>query len=84
MKAIWFQNVDESFMYVMVCTKPNTVGVLGIVNQFMLNLGHLHWIIVKWFFIYLNGTMDFGICFRGNMEDDITCQVHFDKNVNCS
>jgi ATP-binding cassette subfamily B (MDR/TAP) protein 1 len=84
MKGIPFQNVVGSFMYVMVCTKPNIVCLMGIVNQFTLNIRHLHWIVVKWIFYYLNGAMDFGICFRGNMDDAITCQVHFDKNVNCS
>ncbi len=39
---------------------------------------------MKLIFCYLKGTMDFGWCFRKNIEDAIMGKVHFDKDVNGS
>jgi ATP-binding cassette subfamily B (MDR/TAP) protein 1 len=37
--AILFQNVIGSFMYVMVCIKLDIAHAMGVVSQFMANLG---------------------------------------------
>jgi len=39
MWPIPFQNVIESLMYEMICTRPDIVQGVGVVNQFMANLG---------------------------------------------
>ena len=43
-------------MYVMVCTWPDIVHTVGIVNRFMVNPGKEHWEAVKWIFRYLRGS----------------------------
>jgi len=37
-----FQNVIGSFMYAMVCTRPDIAQVMGVVNQFMANIKQSH------------------------------------------
>jgi hypothetical protein len=35
-------------------------------------------IVMKQISCYLKGTIDFGLCFKGGIEDTITSQVHFE------
>jgi hypothetical protein len=42
MWAILFQNAIENLLYAMVCIRPNIAKVVGVVNQFMVNLGQAH------------------------------------------
>jgi ATP-binding cassette subfamily B (MDR/TAP) protein 1 len=37
MQAILFQNVIGSFMYAMVCIRPNIAHAMGVVSYFMAN-----------------------------------------------
>jgi hypothetical protein len=39
---------------------------------------------MKHIFHYLKNTMDFGLCFRRNIKDDIMCKVHSNKDVDRS
>jgi ATP-binding cassette subfamily B (MDR/TAP) protein 1 len=43
-------------MYAMVCTRPDIAYAVGVVSQFMTNLGEAHWNAVKWILRYLKGT----------------------------
>ncbi len=52
-----------SFMCEMVCTRHDIANAMGVVNQFMVNLGRSHCIAMKWIFHYLKCIMDFGLCF---------------------
>jgi len=42
MWVILFQNVIKSFMYAMVCIRPNITWVVGVVTHFMANLAQSH------------------------------------------
>jgi hypothetical protein len=42
MHVILFQNVIKSFMYAMVCTRPNIAWVVGVVTHFMADLAQSH------------------------------------------
>jgi len=66
--AIMFQNVIGSFMYATIYIKLDIVHVVWVVNQFMVNHGQSHWIVMKWIFHYLKGIMDFGLCFKKNIR----------------
>ncbi len=80
--VIPFENAIGNLMYVMVCIRFDIVQVVGVVGQFIVNFRHSHWIFVKWIFCYLKSIMDFGLCFRINIKDAITCKVHFANDVN--
>ena len=51
-------------MYIMVCTRPDLAQAVSAVSKFLLNSGRSHWDAVKWIFIYLRGTTDYGIMFN--------------------
>jgi hypothetical protein len=76
MWAILFQNVIESLMYAMVCIRLDIVHVVWVANQFMVNHGQSHWIVVKWVFHYLKGIMDFVLCFRRNIRMLLWARYH--------
>jgi len=50
-------------MYAMVCTRPDLAYAVGVVSQFMSNLGEAHWATVKWILRYLRGTFKICLCF---------------------
>ena len=39
---------------------------VGVVSQYMINLGPLHWSAVKRIFRYIKGTMDHGLSYGGS------------------
>ncbi len=49
-------------MYTMVCTKLNIAHVVGLVKQFMGNLGQSHYIVMKKIFCYLKGIIWTLVC----------------------
>ena len=42
MKKVPYQSVVGSLMYAMVCTRPDLAYAVGVVSQFMSNLGETH------------------------------------------
>ncbi|GJX34125.1 putative RNA-directed DNA polymerase [Tanacetum coccineum] len=64
MDKVPYASAVGSLMYAMVCTRPDLSHAVGIVSQFLSNLGKKHWEAVKWIFRYLRGTSKFGITFR--------------------
>ncbi len=68
MGVIMFRNAIGNLMYVMVYIKLDITQVMGVVSQFITNCGQSHQIAMKWIFHYLKGIMDFGLCFRKNIE----------------
>ena len=55
-----------SLMYSMVCTRSDTVYVVGVVSQFMSNPGTYHWATVKWILWYIKGTSSVCLRFSSN------------------
>lgn len=55
MKKIPHKSIVDSLIYVKVCTRLNIAHVVGIVSQFISNLGKEYLIIVKQIFRYLSG-----------------------------
>ena len=69
MNRVPYQSVVESLMYAMVFTSPDIAQVVEVLSRYMSNPGRAHWDVVKRFFIYLQGTLDYSICFHGNSLD---------------
>ena len=55
-----------SFMYVMICTKPNIAQAIRAISRFMVDLGKEHWSVVKRILRYINGTSGVALCFEGS------------------
>jgi len=49
MKNVPYSSTVGSLMYAMICTRPDTTYAVGVVSQFLTNLGKEHWIAVKWY-----------------------------------
>ena len=48
MSSIPYSSVVGSFMYAMICTRPNIAHVVGSVSRFLSNPEKEHWGAVKW------------------------------------
>ncbi len=80
-----FQNIIGNLMYAMVYIRLNIAHAMGVVNQFMANSKQSHWIVMKQFFCYLKGIVDFDFfVLEKNMKDVIMGTVHSNENVNHS
>eukprot|EP00253_Pinus_taeda_P030372 PITA_30372 len=65
-----------SLMYVMVCTRPDTVHAVGVLSKFMSKPVKEHWKGVKWVFRYLCGTSDYGLHYQGRPGLDEVLDIH--------
>ena len=53
-------------MFAMICTKPDIVQVVGVVNRYMANPGGGHWIAVKKILRYIRGISDVVLRYGGS------------------
>ncbi|KAH9684587.1 hypothetical protein KPL70_013604 [Citrus sinensis] len=53
-----------SFMYAMVCTRPDISQAVSMVSRYMHNPGKNQWLAVKWILRYLYGTVGAGLLFK--------------------
>ena len=68
-----YVSVVRSLMYVMVCTRPDIIHVVGIVNSFLSNPNKEHWAVVKWILRYLRGISKTYLCFGTNKTVLVGC-----------
>ena len=52
-------------MYAMVCTHPDIAHSVGVVSRFLANLSKEYWNVVKWILRYIEGSIDYCLCYRG-------------------
>jgi len=52
-------------MYIMVSTRPDIAQPMGVVSQYMQNLGREHWNVMKLILRYLVGTSNNSFCYGG-------------------
>ena len=71
MSPIPYASALGSVMYAVVCTRLDISHVVGVVGKYMENLGREHWVVVKWLLLYLRGTHDYSITYKGWI--DIVC-----------
>jgi len=55
MSSIPYSSAVGSFIYAMICTRPDIAHV-DTVSRFLSNPGKKHWRVVKWILRYLKGT----------------------------
>ena len=59
MRHIPYASAVSSFMYVMLCTRPDICYAVGIVSRYQSNPGHAHWTTIKNILKYLGKTRDY-------------------------
>ncbi|KAH9679582.1 Integrase catalytic domain-containing protein [Citrus sinensis] len=64
MARVLYASVVGSLMYAMVCTRPDISQAVSMVSRYMHNPGKNHWLAVKWILRYLYGTVDVGLLFK--------------------
>ena len=62
MKNIPYASTVGSFMYAILCTRPDICYVVGLVSRYQYSPGEAHWKAVKRILRYLKGTMDYSLC----------------------
>ncbi len=67
----WYQAVIRSFMWPAVHTRPNIAYSVGVLSQYCINLKLTHCNLVIQIFRYMSGTLDLGITFTPNSEDEL-------------
>ncbi|XP_068211921.1 uncharacterized protein [Palaemon carinicauda] len=58
-----YREAVGSLIYVMACTRPDLCWIVTKLSQYLSNPIHDHWVAVKPVFRYLNGTLDYELCF---------------------
>ena len=69
MSKVPYASAMGCLMYAMVCIRPDLTHAVSAVSKFLSNLRKMHWDAVKWIFIYLRGTTDYGIVFSKQQSD---------------
>ena len=63
MRRVPYASAVGSFMYAMVCTRPDIAYAVGVVSRFLSNPGRQHWEAIKWIMRYLRGTSKLKLTF---------------------
>lgn len=59
-----YSNAVGSFMYLMVCTRPDITYAVSVVSRYLANPGKKHWEAMKWILKYLWGTANVGLVYE--------------------
>lgn len=65
MEGVLYKAMVESLIYTIVGTRLNLTFAVNTLNQFTIKVGLPHGMVVKCIMIYLKGTLDLKLCFRG-------------------
>uniref|UniRef100_A0AAV1U9M7 Reverse transcriptase Ty1/copia-type domain-containing protein n=1 Tax=Peronospora matthiolae TaxID=2874970 RepID=A0AAV1U9M7_9STRA len=65
-----FREAVGALMHLTTATRPDIAFAVGYVSRFMENPQEEHWVAVKRFFRYLQGTKMHGICYKPNAKID--------------
>ena len=80
MANIPYANAVGSLMYAMVCTRPDISHAVSMVSRYMHAPGKEHWNAVKWILRYLLGTIDVGLEFVRDMNNNHLCVGYVDSD----
>ena len=78
MVRVLYASVVDSFMYAMVCTRPDIFQAMSMVSRDMHNLGKNHWLAMKWILRYLYGIFDIGLLFKKDCGQQ--CVGYYDSD----
>jgi hypothetical protein len=77
MSHVPYANAIGSFMYAMVCTRPDIAYAVGVLSRYMSKPGKEHWTKVKRVFRYLRGCIaSYELYYEGRLELDIVVDIH--------
>ena len=81
MSRVPYSSVVGSFIYAMMCTRPDLAHAVSVVNGFMSNPGKTHWEVVKWIMRYLRGTSNLCLVYDSSgSTSDIVGYTYFDSD----
>ncbi|KAH9767897.1 Integrase catalytic domain-containing protein [Citrus sinensis] len=63
MSRVPYASTAGSFMFAMICTRPDIAQAVGAVSRYMANPGGEHWIAVKRILRYIRETSDVALCY---------------------
>jgi len=66
MKTVPYVSFVGSFMYAMLCTRPDIYFVIGMVSRYQSNPGREHWTTVKHIIKYLKRTRDYMLVYHSD------------------
>ena len=66
MSQVSYASAVESLMFAMICTRPDIAQAVGMVSQYMVNLGREHWSAIKRILKYVKGTSNVALCYGGS------------------
>jgi len=69
MANIPYCSVVGCLVYAMVCTRPNIAFAIGIINQYLEDLGIKHWSVVKGILRYLRGITTHGVSYGQRIHE---------------
>ncbi|KAH9779099.1 Integrase catalytic domain-containing protein [Citrus sinensis] len=83
MARVPYASVVGSFMYAMVCTRPDISEAVSMVSRYMYNPGKNQWLAVKWILRYLYGTVDVGLLFKKDCGQQCVgyCDSDFARDI---
>jgi hypothetical protein len=76
MSRVPYVSAVGSLMYAMVCTRPDSAHVVGVLSRYMSKLGKEHWTTVKKVFRYLRAITTYGLCYQGRPGLDKVLDIH--------
>jgi hypothetical protein len=65
-----------SLMYAMVCTRLDIAHEVGVLSRYKSKPGKEHWTTIKRVFMYLCGTTNYGLCYKGRPGLDRVVDIH--------
>lgn len=84
--ATRYSEAVGSVVYAMMCTRPDISWAVTILSQHLSKPLETHWVALKHLFRYLQGTLDYELCYRKNddglmligySDADWASSVHF-------
>jgi hypothetical protein len=75
MNKIPYASAIGSFMYAMLCTRPDVAHAISLTSRYQSDLGLEHWTAVKNIFKYLRRTKDMFLVYGGEEELVASCYV---------
>ena len=83
MENVRYQSAMGSLIFAMIGTWVDILYAVGVVSQYMINLGPLHWSAVKRISVYLKGTMDDGLSYGGSSNLPVVgyCQSDYAGDI---
>lgn len=80
MAQVPYANAVGSLMYAMVCTRPDISHAVSMVSRYMHAPGKGHWYAVKWILRYIYGTVDVGLEFSKDVNNNQPCVGYVDSD----